>query len=41
MNILNDKHYCDYLNKNLGSKNPVIELADGAKVEGIEQGQDI
>ena len=39
VHILNDKRYFDNFNHNFSSKNHVIELADGGKVEGHAQGQ--
>ena len=39
VHILNDKKYFNNFDHNFGSKNHVIELADGAKIEGHAQGQ--
>ena len=39
VHILNDKRYFDNFDHNFSSKNHVIELADGGKIEGHAQGQ--
>ena len=39
VHILNDKRHFDNFNHNFSSKNHIIELADGGKIEGHAQGQ--
>ena len=39
VHILNDKRYFDNFDHNFSSKNHIIELADGGKIEGHAQGQ--